>query len=89
MTRPRPRGLALYTGKGVVGGLGVRVISVGCRTQLIFHGAIVNLPQPPGGTMWVVSNDDPTEPSFRIGFGEESSSQLVLPVAEQMMRRSA
>jgi hypothetical protein len=89
MTRPRPRGLALYSGKGVVGGLGVRVISVGCGAQLIFRGAIVNLPQPTGGTMWVVPNDDPTEPPFRIGFGEESSSQLVLSVAEQIVRRTA
>jgi hypothetical protein len=41
-----------------------------------------------GSTTWV-TNDDPTEPFFRIGFGEESTSQLALPAPEPMMRRSA
>jgi hypothetical protein len=36
-----------------------------------------------------LANDDPTEPSFQIGFGEESCSQMVLSATEQMMRRSA
>ena len=38
---------------------------------------------------WWLANDDPTEPSFRIGLGEESCSQMVLSATEQMMRRSA
>jgi hypothetical protein len=38
---------------------------------------------------WWLANDDPTEPSFRIGFGEESCPQMVLSATEQMMRRSA
>lgn len=38
---------------------------------------------------WWLANDDPTEPSFRIGFGAESSPQIVLSATEQMMRRSA
>jgi hypothetical protein len=35
-----------------------------------------------------LANDDPTEPSFRIGFREESCPQMVLSATEQMKRRS-
>ncbi|MGZ5918012.1 MAG: hypothetical protein ACXWJ4_11980 [Methyloceanibacter sp.] len=38
---------------------------------------------------WWLANDDPTEPSFQIGFGEEICPQMVLLATEQMMRRSA
>jgi len=59
-----------------LGSEGIEPIST---TALLHHRT-----SPP----WWLANDDPTEPSFRIGFGEESCPQMVLSAMAQMMRRS-
>ena len=67
---------------------------LGARSSRFMSGAAglswgnCGLPATTGSATWV-TNDDPTEPFFRIGFGEESSSQLALAAPEPMMRRSA
>src|SRR6266850_3474314 len=51
-----------------------------CKPPVLSHLHVENearyivSPSPP----WWLANDDPTEPSFRIGFGEESCPQMVL-----------